>query len=177
MNRQILVQSGFIGSFDLPWSEWSRITYPDTDHLKGNSIYEKTCLLFHDAAMLAESGLYDRLRVHAVSTPVCPIQMHLQGPFRQRILTPQKQAYNGSMSEVRCSVEWLFSDIVNDFKFLDFKRNLRIGLSKVGKMYIVCAILQYVLICLFGNTTVFWPRSTFSRRLFFLIMPFCKHPT
>ena len=35
MNPSILVQSGFIGSFDLPWSEWSRITDPDTDHLKG----------------------------------------------------------------------------------------------------------------------------------------------
>ena len=28
-------QSGFIGSFDLPWSEWPRITDPDPDHLKG----------------------------------------------------------------------------------------------------------------------------------------------
>ena len=35
MNRWILVQSGFVGSFDLPWSEWSRITDLDPDHLKG----------------------------------------------------------------------------------------------------------------------------------------------
>ena len=35
MNQWILVQNGFIGSFDLPRSEWSRITDPDTDHLKG----------------------------------------------------------------------------------------------------------------------------------------------
>ena len=35
MSQRILAQSGFIGSFDLPWSEWSRITDPDTDHLKG----------------------------------------------------------------------------------------------------------------------------------------------
>ena len=34
MNRRILVQSGFIGSFDLPWSEWSRITDPDPNHPK-----------------------------------------------------------------------------------------------------------------------------------------------
>ena len=78
-------------------------------------------------------------------------------PFQQvcQLLLSLIEAYNGSMSEVRCSVEWLFSDIVNDFKFLDFKRNLKIGLSKVGKMYIVCAILQNVLMCLYGNTTVF----------------------
>ena len=57
------------------------------------------------------------------------------------------------MSAVRSSVEWLFSDIVNYFKFLDFKKNLKIGLSQVGKMYIVCAILQNVLTCLYGNST------------------------
>ena len=35
MNQWILIQSGFIGSFDLTWSEWSRITDPDPDHPKG----------------------------------------------------------------------------------------------------------------------------------------------
>ena len=35
MNRWILVQGGFIGSFNLPWSEWSRNTDPDPNHLKG----------------------------------------------------------------------------------------------------------------------------------------------
>ena len=28
------VQSGVISSFDLPWSEWSRFTYPHSDRLK-----------------------------------------------------------------------------------------------------------------------------------------------
>ena len=37
MNRWILVQSGFIGSFDLQWSEWFPITDPDPDHPKGTS--------------------------------------------------------------------------------------------------------------------------------------------
>ena len=63
------------------------------------------------------------------------------------------QAYNHSMSAVRSSVEWLFGDIVNYFKFLDFKKNLKLGLSQVGKMYIVCAILHNALTCLYGNTT------------------------
>ena len=35
MNRRIVVPSGFIGSFDLPRSEWSPITDPDPDHPKG----------------------------------------------------------------------------------------------------------------------------------------------
>ena len=46
------------------------------------------------------------------------------------------------MSSVRQAVEWIFGDIVNFFKFLDFKKNLKIGLSSVGKMYIVSALLH-----------------------------------
>ena len=73
--------------------------------------------------------------------PAYPLRVHLQAPFRQRVPTPQMQLFNKSMSAVRCSVEWIFGDIINYLKFLDFKKNLKIGLSQVGKMYIVCAIL------------------------------------
>jgi len=79
--------------------------------------------------------------------------VHLQAPFRHRVLTAQMQAYNHSMSAARSSVEWLFGDIINYFKFLDFKKNLKIGLSQVGKMYIVCSILHNALTCLYVNTT------------------------
>ena len=37
MNRWILVPSGSIGSFDLPWSGWSQITDSDPDHPKGTN--------------------------------------------------------------------------------------------------------------------------------------------
>ena len=73
--------------------------------------------------------------------------------FRHRVLTPQMQAYNHSMSAFRSSVEWLFGYIINYFKFLDFKNNLKISLSQEGKIYIVCAILHNALTCLYGNTT------------------------
>ena len=63
------------------------------------------------------------------------------------------QAFNAEMSNVRTSVEWLFGDIINYFKFLDFKKNLKIGLSSVGKMYLVCALLRNALTCLYGNQT------------------------
>ena len=63
------------------------------------------------------------------------------------------QAYNKAMSNARSSVEWLFGDIINYFKFMDFKRNLKIGMSCVGKMYVVCALLRNALTCLYGNQT------------------------
>ena len=46
------------------------------------------------------------------------------------------------MSSVRQAVEWIIGDIVNFFKFLDFKKNLKIELNPVGKMYIVSALLH-----------------------------------
>ena len=36
---------------------------------------------------------------------------------------------------------------------MDFKSNLKIGLSSVGKMYIVCALIQNAITCLYGNQT------------------------
>lgn len=118
----------------------------------------------HDAGMLRESGLLPMLQHNAISPtgqPLCvygdpayPLRVHLQAPFRQGVMfTPQMCAYNKSMSEVRVSVEWLFGDIANYFKFLDFKKNLKIELSSVGKLYMVSAILRNALTCLYGNQT------------------------
>ena len=115
----------------------------------------------HDARMLAVSGLYDDLENFAFcpvgretclyGDPAYPLRIHLQAPFRVGVLTRQMEIFNEKMSAVRASVEWLFADI-NYFKFLDFTKNLRIGLSQVGKMYIVCAILRNALTCLYSNT-------------------------
>ena len=83
--------------------------------------------------------------------PAYPLRVHLQSPFTNARLTPDMKAFNESMSAVRVSVEWTFGDIINSFKFLDFKKNLKIGLSSVGKMYIICALLQNAITCLYGN--------------------------
>lgn len=118
----------------------------------------------HDAGMLADSGLLQLLLQHSHSLggdPMCvygdpayPLRVQLQAPFRNGInMTQQMHDYNKCMSEVRVSVEWLFGDIVNYFKFIDFKKNLKIQLSSVGKLYIVSALLRNALTCLYGNLT------------------------
>lgn len=113
--------------------------------------------------MLADSGLYNYLHQFAFSPtgePMCiygdpayPLRVHIQAPFRNVARTQEMEAFNTSMSGVRVSVEWLFGDVVNYFKFIDFKKNMKIGLSEVGKMYIVCALLRNALTCLYFNTT------------------------
>ena len=107
--------------------------------------------------MLVDSNPLHELEQNAFSPtgePMCvfgdpayPLRVHLQAPYRNGILTPIMEAYNNEMSSVRVTVEWLFGNIINDFKFLDFKKNLKIGMSSVGKMYLVCALLHNAITC------------------------------
>ena len=65
--------------------------------------------------------------------PTYPLRIHLQAPFCQVHLTPQMEAYNTTMNTICTSVDWIFGDIIKSFKFLDYEKNLKIGLSTVGK--------------------------------------------
>ena len=113
--------------------------------------------------MLRDSSILVDLERHAFTPaghplyiygdPAYPLRIHWQAPFRDAVLTDDMAAFNASMSSVRVSVEWLFGDIVRSFKFLDFKNNLKIGLSAIGKMYVVCALIRNALTCLYGNQT------------------------
>ena len=118
----------------------------------------------HDSAILMMSELLPQLEQFSFSPtgqalciygdPAYPHRIHLQRPYERRApLTEEQQAFNQSMSQVRVAVEWVFGDIVNYFKVIDFKRNLKIGLSSIGKMYSVCALLQNALTCLHGSNT------------------------
>ena len=114
--------------------------------------------------MLRESGLLTCLEncsfspegdaLYIYGDPAYPHRLHLQAPFREAVrLTEEQTEFNRAMSAVRVSVEWVFGDIVNFFKFLDFKKNLKIRLSAVGKMYIVCSLLTNARTCLYGSQT------------------------
>ena len=74
-------------------------------------------------------------------------------PFKGAGVKQIQQEWNQAMSKVRINVEWIFGDIINYFKFLDFKKDLKLQLSAIGKMYLVCAILQNAHTCLYGNKT------------------------
>ena len=117
----------------------------------------------HGSGMLMDSGLLNQPQQYLFGRnqpPLCiygdpayPLRVHLQAGFKWARLSQQQVDWNTRMSEVRVSVEWIFGGIITYFKFLDFKRDLKIGLSPVGKMYIVCALLHNARACLYGNTT------------------------
>ena len=113
--------------------------------------------------MLADSNLLTNLEQYATSPtdeemciygdPAYPLRVNLMAPFKGAALIPPMEAFNDSMSNVRTSVEWLFGDIMQYFKFMDFKKNLKIGLSSIGKLYVVCALLRSALNCFYENST------------------------
>ena len=86
--------------------------------------------------MLADSNLLADLNPYALSPagrPLCiygdpayPLRVNLQSPFRNAILTAQMEAYNEAMNSVMFFGDWLFADIWNYFKFLDFKKNFKL---------------------------------------------------
>ena len=59
---------------------------------------------------------------------------------------------NKAMMKLCIAVGWVFGDIINYFKFLDFHKNLKIQSRDVGKMHIMCVLLQNVRSCFYGNT-------------------------
>ena len=117
----------------------------------------------HDSGMLADSNLLPLIQQHcnrANGDPLCiyqdtayPLRAHLQTPYLGLQLNPVQAEYNRCMSKVRAAVEWVFGDIINNFKFIDFKKNVKINLSAVGKIYIVCALLTNAHTCLYKSST------------------------
>ena len=100
--------------------------------------------------------------------PAYPLRVNLLGSFRNVLITPQMQQSNKTMSTVRDSVEWMFGDIIGSFKFLDLKKNQKIGLSAIGKQYIVSFLVRNAIACIYGNTTsVFFDINPLSLEEYF----------
>ena len=117
----------------------------------------------HDCAMLRSSGVLNLLQQYShdpqgnqlslYGDPAYPLNPYLLCPFKGANLTNAEKDFNKSMSAVRVSVEWIFGDVVNRFKFTDFKKTQKIGLSPVAKQYRVSALLNNSYTCLYKNNT------------------------
>ena len=59
--------------------------------------------------------------------PACPLRWYLQGPFRVAQIIPDQNEFNKSMGKVRLSVEWLFGNVTENFKFSDYRKSQKIG--------------------------------------------------
>jgi len=119
---------------------------------------------------LRMSGLLDELEQYFHSPtgeplwiygdPAYPERIWLQTPYRDAHVTLEPQQYRASMSTVKMAVEWVFGDKLTYFALMDYKKDLKIGLSPVNKMYTISTLLRNALTSwLYGNTSTFF--STF----------------
>ncbi|XP_077548309.1 uncharacterized protein LOC144161524 [Haemaphysalis longicornis] len=90
----------------------------------------------HDAGnlgILKDSGLYFKLEQLVkddyyviYGDPAYPLQPLIMKPYGGFSLTAVQEAFNKGMSSVRQAVEWGFGKVVNEFAFLDFKKNQKL---------------------------------------------------
>ena len=115
----------------------------------------------HDAFILEESGILDKLKPHThrsgqpfivYGDPAYGVRQNILSPFRGQ-LTQLEKEFNTKMSSMRVSVEWCFGKILQQFAFLDFKKNPKILLQPVGKYYCVGALLTNCHTCVYGSQT------------------------
>ena len=116
----------------------------------------------HDARMLRESQLLDELQaimppnantaVYAFYGNLAYAQsIYLLGGFRKPPVGSDEAMFNRHMSSVRITVEWGFGDIVEKWKFLDFRSAMKIFEMPVGEFYTNGAFLSNICNCLYGN--------------------------
>lgn len=65
-----------------------------------------------------------------------PVRLEFQGPVGVANLNADQRAWNEAMSSVRVSAKWLFRDIKSYVKFIDLKKNDKIQLSVIRKLFI-----------------------------------------
>lgn len=83
--------------------------------------------------------------------PAYPLQPLIMKPYGGFSLTAVQEAFNKGMSSVRQAVEWGFGKVVNEFAFLDFKKNQKLLRQQVGEMYKAAVILTNCHTCMYGS--------------------------
>ena len=130
----------------------------------------------HDAFMLSESGLPNKLRSFngpcgdpyvLYGDPAYGVSRNNLSPFRSQNLTPAQQEFNKNMSAVRVTVEWAFGKILQYFPYLDIKKDQKV-LQPNGKYYLVGNLLTNFHTCLYGSPTgtfFIWIHQVWKRTL------------
>lgn len=112
----------------------------------------------HDCYMLSQTGLLRQLEqvmedYCLYGDPAYPLRPQLISPYKGGNITPGQAAFNKSMSQVRQAVEWEFGKVVTLFAFLDFRKNLKLYLQPVGKLYAAGVLLSNCHTCMYHSQT------------------------
>ena len=96
----------------------------------------------HNCAILVMSRLLQTLQIFSHNPngellcisedPAYPLSRTLLAPYNRAQLTQKQMDFNSSMGKVGVTVEWMFREVINNFKFTEFKKKLKINISCVG---------------------------------------------
>ena len=112
-----------------------------------------------DGHMFRCSGFLDRMRQlsHSVRKVMCVYgdPAYCRGDHVSKgylgACTPAQARWTTKMNAIRETVEWGFMLVVRDWSFIDFKKNLKLGLQPISMMYIVAVLLTNVKSCLMAE--------------------------
>jgi hypothetical protein len=109
----------------------------------------------HDMFVLKKSALLDRLEAMEAMEGYCLygdpgycVSARLIAPFKGAALDQHQMEFNQRMSAVRVVVEWSFGNVLSLWAFLDFRKNLKLGLSPIGSFYKLGVFLTNCHTCL-----------------------------
>jgi len=85
--------------------------------------------------------------------PAYPLTPYILSPYKGANITEEQHEFNKRMSSVRECVEWGFGKVIQYFSFMDFKKNHKILLQPVGRMYFVAVLLTNCHTCLYNSQT------------------------
>jgi len=88
---------------------------------------------------------------HVYGDAAFSLTENIQTGFNRGYTTPSQQAYTAAMTKARVSVEWGFGGVCNTFKYLDYRPQLKVGASPIGKEYRVAILLRNFKTCLEGG--------------------------
>ena len=116
----------------------------------------------HDSRILHDSGilshLQDRLMIdgcqhYLYADGGYPLLPSLITPYKGNDITEQQAVFNVVMGEARRCVEHGFAKVIQQFSFLDYRKNLKKGLQPINVYYQVGTILTNCHTALYGSQT------------------------
>jgi nuclease HARBI1 len=133
----------------------------------------------HDSFLLGQSNLLQQLRdcipvdpltnrhrFQLYGDPAYPQSGVIFGGYRNARPGSHEAAWNTQMSRVREAVEWLFKEIITQWRFLDFRPTMKIFLSPIGKYYTIGAFLTNLRCCCYGSqTTIYFGTNNSNHRM------------
>ena len=114
----------------------------------------------HDWALDVDSGIETVLPgvLEVAGTRYCLYgdsgysrRWYLEVPFQGSQLTGAQSAFNGAMSGVRITVEWIFKEVKMHFTIVDFKRKMKLLEGPVGLLFLCCMFLSNCRNCIYPN--------------------------